>query len=392
MIWTSRHSPGDLGGFLKKLVSRFRAGVLARLAAPGRRKAGLGCLRTLPACSISGCRKRPFSFWPRNLPFRRGNCGRSCNSKRLSAAPAGKFRSGAEIPAAGNHPSQAAPRRDLPAGGPAVRGQREPVAVAPEQSRGVVLPRQCAMLLARQLSGRSLKQIGHYFGGRDHSTVIHACRRMASLLPHETDPAIEPCCRSKRRRWLPDDDGCGKPVDAHSTTPQIRGIPLSPACRCTPTCRIILKSRKFSRFPQAIHRLARALKGFKDLHIIHFLSGGRDHSQSALGQILLLLFRILFSSLDQFLLGAKGCAYENLVLSSSSCRRLSDGQRRHPDADSQADPAERQAGSFEGARGPDRHRPGSRHPLSAERGRRGICRRRASSFQPRPGDFAGNAG
>ena len=35
--------------------------------------------------------------------------------------------------------------------------------------------------------GRSLKQIGNYFGGRDHSTVIHACRRLARLLPQEAD-------------------------------------------------------------------------------------------------------------------------------------------------------------------------------------------------------------
>jgi chromosomal replication initiator protein len=55
------------------------------------------------------------------------------------------------------------------------------------QTRGVVLPRQCAMLLARQFSGRSLAQIGHYFGGRDHSTVIHACRRLARLIPHEAE-------------------------------------------------------------------------------------------------------------------------------------------------------------------------------------------------------------
>ena len=35
LLWTSRHSPGDLGGFLKKLVSRFRAGVMAQSEASG---------------------------------------------------------------------------------------------------------------------------------------------------------------------------------------------------------------------------------------------------------------------------------------------------------------------------------------------------------------------
>jgi chromosomal replication initiator protein len=45
--------------------------------------------------------------------------------------------------------------------------------------RNVLLPRQVGMYLARQLTGLSLEQIGAYFGGRDHSTVLHACRKVA---------------------------------------------------------------------------------------------------------------------------------------------------------------------------------------------------------------------
>src|SRR5262249_27709520 len=44
--------------------------------------------------------------------------------------------------------------------------------------RNVVLPRQVGMYLARQLTPLSLEQIGEYFGGRDHSTVLHACRKV----------------------------------------------------------------------------------------------------------------------------------------------------------------------------------------------------------------------
>jgi chromosomal replication initiator protein len=50
------------------------------------------------------------------------------------------------------------------------------------RGRGVVLPRQVGMYLARQLTGLSLGQIGAYFGGRDHSTVLHACRKMEKAL------------------------------------------------------------------------------------------------------------------------------------------------------------------------------------------------------------------
>jgi chromosomal replication initiator protein len=48
--------------------------------------------------------------------------------------------------------------------------------------RSALLPRQVGMYLARQLTGLSLQQIGAYFGGRDHSTVLHACRKVEEAL------------------------------------------------------------------------------------------------------------------------------------------------------------------------------------------------------------------
>jgi chromosomal replication initiator protein len=48
--------------------------------------------------------------------------------------------------------------------------------------QNVVLPRQIGMYLARQLTGSSLEEIGSYFGGRDHSTVLHACRKIRDAL------------------------------------------------------------------------------------------------------------------------------------------------------------------------------------------------------------------
>jgi chromosomal replication initiator protein len=50
------------------------------------------------------------------------------------------------------------------------------------RSRQVLLPRQVGMYLTRQLTGLSLDQIGAYFGGRDHSTVLHACRKVEQAL------------------------------------------------------------------------------------------------------------------------------------------------------------------------------------------------------------------
>jgi chromosomal replication initiator protein len=51
--------------------------------------------------------------------------------------------------------------------------------------QNVLLPRQIGMYLARQLTDLSLEEIGSYFGGRDHSTVLHACRKIKDALAHD---------------------------------------------------------------------------------------------------------------------------------------------------------------------------------------------------------------
>ena len=47
--------------------------------------------------------------------------------------------------------------------------------------RSVARPRQVAMYLSRKLTGKSLPDIGSKFGGRDHTTVLHAVRRIDDL-------------------------------------------------------------------------------------------------------------------------------------------------------------------------------------------------------------------
>ncbi len=51
-----------------------------------------------------------------------------------------------------------------------------------QRSKHVVLPRQVSMYLARQLTPLSLQQIGKFFGGRDHTTVMHACKKIEEAL------------------------------------------------------------------------------------------------------------------------------------------------------------------------------------------------------------------
>ena len=55
------------------------------------------------------------------------------------------------------------------------------------RNRAVARPRQMAMCLAKELTSHSLPEIGDAFGGRDHTTVLHACRKVASLREESAD-------------------------------------------------------------------------------------------------------------------------------------------------------------------------------------------------------------
>jgi chromosomal replication initiator protein len=50
-----------------------------------------------------------------------------------------------------------------------------------KRSRSIARPRQVAMALAKELTNHSLPEIGNAFGGRDHTTILHGCRKIAEL-------------------------------------------------------------------------------------------------------------------------------------------------------------------------------------------------------------------
>lgn len=57
------------------------------------------------------------------------------------------------------------------------------------RSRSIARPRQIAMALAKELTNHSLPEIGDAFGGRDHTTVLHGCRRITAL--RATDKRVD---------------------------------------------------------------------------------------------------------------------------------------------------------------------------------------------------------
>nr|WP_269715086.1 chromosomal replication initiator protein DnaA [Caulobacter sp. NIBR2454] len=67
-------------------------------------------------------------------------------------------------------------------------GLKQADLISERRNRSIARPRQAAMWLAKQLTTRSLPDIGRRFGGRDHTTVLHAVRRIEAL--RAEDPAL----------------------------------------------------------------------------------------------------------------------------------------------------------------------------------------------------------
>jgi chromosomal replication initiator protein len=53
------------------------------------------------------------------------------------------------------------------------------------RAQSVTMPRQICMYIARRLTGQSLQEIGAFFGGRDHTTVLHAQRKVKQMVAHD---------------------------------------------------------------------------------------------------------------------------------------------------------------------------------------------------------------
>jgi chromosomal replication initiator protein len=70
----------------------------------------------------------------------------------------------------------------------------------PRRHKGISRPRMVAMYLSRQLTGASFPEIGMRFGGKDHSTVINACRRIETI--QSEDPGLRATLEMLRRQLV----------------------------------------------------------------------------------------------------------------------------------------------------------------------------------------------
>jgi chromosomal replication initiator protein len=189
VLITSQKRTGELSRFIPRLVSRFRAGVSASVEMPSlvsriQLIEHFSSTRQIPLTKEAGL------FLAENLPISPADLLAALESLDLIARDEHRSfdREFAKLflPRLPSLPSYTIPNvADAVA-------RRFRVNVSDLRSRargrGFVVPRQCAMLLAREFALAPHKEIGSYFGNRSHSTVIYACQKIEERI--QTEPEL----------------------------------------------------------------------------------------------------------------------------------------------------------------------------------------------------------
>lgn len=188
VVWTSVKSPAELREFLPRLISRFRGGVLAgmRLPSPESRRALVEHIARVRRIEATPAALRllaaELAVSPRELLATLDRLSSLARQERrpVDSDLVRKFLAH-DIPPAKIRIDDIcrAVARQFGTTATELRSKN--------RSRNAALPRQCAMLLARELTSGRTGQIGRYFGGRDHSTVVHACQKLRELLQTDSD-------------------------------------------------------------------------------------------------------------------------------------------------------------------------------------------------------------
>ena len=192
IILSSDRGPADIAGLEDRLVSRFNWGLVARIDRP--------CYETRMAILHKKARMRGLELPEDVICFIAGTI--ESNTRELEGAIA-KVAMLAQV---AEHPidldlARRALGADATASGAEITIEDILSAVtsrfsvrladlqSKKRSRSITFPRQICMYLARQLTRHSLEEIGGYFGGRDHTTVLHANRTIKDLI--QRDPQLQ---------------------------------------------------------------------------------------------------------------------------------------------------------------------------------------------------------
>lgn len=189
IILSADSPPTEIPSLEDRLVSRFNWGLVVRIDPP--------CLDTRIAIIRKKAKSRGLTLSDDLVHYIASNV--TSNARELEGAllqiHALAIESGREVDQ--DIVQQALGQEPTPSGNPVTiptileavtkhYGVRLADLQSRKRSRSIAFPRQVCMYLARNLTAHSLEEIGGYFGGRDHSTVLHATRTIERL--QEEDP------------------------------------------------------------------------------------------------------------------------------------------------------------------------------------------------------------
>lgn len=181
-VITSLHGPANLTGFPRRLTNRLAAGLVIRLDAPGLASRRI-LLESFAAERNIRLAADAVDWMARAADGIRPLIGFVEKLKSVAKgypAPltAAQVQEWLVEPTAGESKSRL--QRIVTRVAAAFRVKATEV-TGPSRLRAILLPRQVAMSLARDLTRLPLADIGKHFGGRDHSTVLHAVRKVQTL-------------------------------------------------------------------------------------------------------------------------------------------------------------------------------------------------------------------
>jgi len=201
IILTADSAPGELGRVEERLVSRFKWGLVARLDAPGH--------ETRVAIVQKKARLRGLQIGDDVADLIAQHV--RTNIRELEGALTAIY---ALATTTGEPINLDLARQAL---GEQLPSDRRPITItdiinavtgyydvrpvdlqSKRRSRHIARPRQICMYLARSLTRHSLEEIGGHLGGRDHSTVLHACQKIAEL--EQSDPSTRSQLEELMRR------------------------------------------------------------------------------------------------------------------------------------------------------------------------------------------------
>lgn len=190
VLLTSTRMPGEITGLSRRLVNRMHGGICAPLELPGEesRRALIDhflSIDPLPLTSEEvGLIAEKHAVSPREL------LGLLTQLRMESQTRSGRNRSTRNVEEIleGLPMNSKFSLADISRVTARTFGVRMADLKSPRRSQTLTLARQTAMYLARNLAGMQFSTIGNYFNRRNHSTVIHACQKIETLL--EDDPRL----------------------------------------------------------------------------------------------------------------------------------------------------------------------------------------------------------